>query len=52
MKAQAGDRLAVMVNGLGATPPEDLYILYRSTLSNSEGVTDRIDQSTQNGVRE
>ena len=27
--ASAGDRLAVMVNGLGATPPEELYILYR-----------------------
>lgn len=26
---KAGDRLAVMVNGLGATPPEELYILYR-----------------------
>ena len=25
----AGDRAAVMVNGLGATPPEELYILYR-----------------------
>ena len=25
----AGDRLAVMVNGLGATPPEELYIIYR-----------------------
>jgi dihydroxyacetone kinase len=24
-----GDRVAVMVNGLGATPPEELYILYR-----------------------
>jgi dihydroxyacetone kinase len=24
-----GDRMAVMVNGLGATPPEELYILYR-----------------------
>ncbi len=24
-----GERMAVMVNGLGATPPEDLYILYR-----------------------
>jgi dihydroxyacetone kinase-like protein len=24
-----GDRLAVMVNGLGATPPEELYIMYR-----------------------
>ncbi len=24
-----GDRVAVMVNGLGATPPEELYIVYR-----------------------
>jgi dihydroxyacetone kinase-like protein len=24
-----GDRVAVMVNGLGSTPPEELYILYR-----------------------
>jgi len=29
LKPQKGDRLAVMVNGLGATPPEELYILYR-----------------------
>lgn len=29
MRLHAGDRLAVMVNGLGATPPEELYILYR-----------------------
>jgi phosphoenolpyruvate---glycerone phosphotransferase subunit DhaK len=29
LKTQAGDRLAVMVNGLGATPLEELYILYR-----------------------
>ena len=27
--ADAGDRVAVMVNGLGATPAEELYILYR-----------------------
>ena len=26
---QSGDRVAVMVNGLGATPPEELYIVYR-----------------------
>ncbi len=26
---KAGDKVAVMVNGLGATPPEELYILYR-----------------------
>jgi dihydroxyacetone kinase-like protein len=29
LKPQAGDRLAVMVNGLGATPPEELYVMYR-----------------------
>ncbi len=29
LKPQAGDRVAVMVNGLGATPPEELYIIYR-----------------------
>ena len=28
MGLAAGDELAVMVNGLGATPPEELYILY------------------------
>lgn len=29
LDAAAGDSLAVMVNGLGATPPEELYIMYR-----------------------
>jgi len=29
LKTLAGDKLAVMVNGLGATPVEELYILYR-----------------------
>jgi phosphoenolpyruvate---glycerone phosphotransferase subunit DhaK len=29
MPLAAADRVAVMVNGLGATPPEELYILYR-----------------------
>ena len=29
LQPAAGDRLAVMVNGLGATPPEELYVLYR-----------------------
>ncbi|WP_309573500.1 dihydroxyacetone kinase subunit DhaK, partial [Deinococcus sp.] len=29
LDVKSGDRLAVMVNGLGATPPEELYILYR-----------------------
>jgi len=27
----AGDRVAVLVNGLGATPREELYLLYRRT---------------------
>ena len=29
MPLGSGDRVAVMVNGLGATPPEELYILFR-----------------------
>lgn len=29
LKPDSGSRLAVMMNGLGATPPEDLYVLYR-----------------------
>ena len=29
MPLASGDSVAVMVNGLGATPPEELYILYR-----------------------
>ena len=29
LKYQAGDKLAVMVNSLGATPPEELYVMYR-----------------------
>ncbi len=29
LKPESGDELAVMVNGLGATPPEELYIMYR-----------------------
>jgi dihydroxyacetone kinase-like protein len=27
---EAGDEVAVLVNGLGATPPEELYIIYRA----------------------
>ena len=36
----AGDRVAVMVNGLGATPPEELYIVYRKVhdLLSGDGV--------------
>jgi dihydroxyacetone kinase-like protein len=29
LKPGSGDKLAVMVNGLGATPPEELYLIYR-----------------------
>lgn len=29
LDAAKGTRVAVMMNGLGATPPEDLYVLYR-----------------------
>ncbi|MBX6322257.1 MAG: dihydroxyacetone kinase subunit DhaK [Rhodospirillaceae bacterium] len=29
MPLSAGDRVSVLVNSLGATPPEELYILYR-----------------------
>jgi dihydroxyacetone kinase-like protein len=29
MPPVAGDRMSVMVNSLGATPPEELYIMYR-----------------------
>jgi phosphoenolpyruvate---glycerone phosphotransferase subunit DhaK len=29
LQPKAGDELAVMVNGLGATPPEELFIIYR-----------------------
>jgi phosphoenolpyruvate---glycerone phosphotransferase subunit DhaK len=29
MPVSSEDRVAVMLNGLGATPPEELYILYR-----------------------
>lgn len=28
--ARAGDRLAVLINGLGATPAEELHVLYRT----------------------
>ncbi len=29
MSVAPGDKLVVMVNGLGATPPEELYVIYR-----------------------
>jgi phosphoenolpyruvate---glycerone phosphotransferase subunit DhaK len=38
---QRGDRVAVLVNGLGATPPEELYVLYRCVrqMLDAEGIT-------------
>lgn len=41
LKPQEGDRLAVMINGLGATPPEELYIIYRKVheLLNTRGLS-------------
>ncbi len=33
----AGDRVSIMVNSLGATPPEELYILYRIVKARLEG---------------
>lgn len=37
MPVGAGDRVSVMVNSLGATPPEELYILYRIVKARLEG---------------
>jgi dihydroxyacetone kinase-like protein len=36
-KVEKGERLSVMVNSLGATPPEELYILYRKVEARVEG---------------
>ena len=37
MPVGAGDRVSVLVNSLGATPPEELYILYRTVKARLEG---------------
>lgn len=37
MPVAEGDRVSVMVNSLGATPPEELYILYRTVKARLEG---------------
>ncbi len=42
MPLTAGDRVSVMVNSLGATPPEELYILYRVVKARLEGTGTRI----------
>lgn len=37
MPLAAGDRVSILVNSLGATPPEELYILYRVVKARLEG---------------
>ncbi|MEL6919832.1 MAG: dihydroxyacetone kinase subunit DhaK [Pseudomonadota bacterium] len=37
MQLSSGDRVSIMVNSLGATPPEELYILYRVVKQRLEG---------------
>lgn len=37
MPLVAGDKVSVLVNSLGATPPEELYILYRTVKERLEG---------------
>ena len=36
MPLKKGDRVSVLVNSLGATPPEELYILYRTVKARLE----------------
>lgn len=38
MPLASGDRVSIMVNSLGATPPEELYILYRIVKERLDGV--------------
>ncbi len=38
MPVKAGDRVSVMVNSLGATPPEELYIVYRYLKARFDGI--------------
>lgn len=38
MPLATGDRVSIMVNSLGATPPEELYILYRIVKERLDGV--------------
>ena len=45
LKPAAGDRVAVMVNGLGATPPEELYIIYRKAHDTLTGQGMRIHRA-------
>lgn len=45
MAVKAGERLAVMVNSLGATPPEELYIMYRRVHDMLTGQGAQIDRA-------
>jgi dihydroxyacetone kinase-like protein len=38
MPVGQGDRVSVLVNSLGATPPEELYILYRTVKARLKGL--------------
>lgn len=40
----SGDRVAVLVNGLGATPLEELYLLYRRVHQRLEGLSVKIER--------
>lgn len=40
----SGDRVAVLVNGLGATPLEELYLLYRRVHQRLEGLGVKIER--------
>jgi phosphoenolpyruvate---glycerone phosphotransferase subunit DhaK len=37
MPLKKGDRVSILVNSLGATPPEELYILYRVVKARLDG---------------
>jgi len=45
MPVKAGDRLADMVNSLGATPPEELNIVYRRVYDMLAGLGTRIHRA-------
>ena len=50
MPLAAGDRLSVMVNSLGATPPEELYIVYRIVKARIEAAGLRVLARTPGGL--
>ena len=42
MNLTSGSRLSVLVNSLGATPPEELYILYRKVKQRLDNIGTQI----------